>query len=215
MPRSGIPYDKTWIYLLKQDLTDFDIIDRPMRGGTTNRLVTEGGGGIDLLELYNPDFVIIQMGHSECAPRLFKKTGPEHFFMHRVLPKKYLQKYISFIKRRRPRLPERTDIEHQVTEKNIRSYIQRCGQNETRLIYIKILKPTNLYISKSPFISQNVEKFNRMLENFASEYDFVTVIEPIKKHHDINSLCVDEMHINPEGHMIYYMEISRTIKQFL
>ncbi|HON16100.1 MAG TPA: hypothetical protein PLA51_06445, partial [Spirochaetota bacterium] len=77
MPRPGIPYESTWIYKLKKEFPNLDIIDKAARGSTSMRLVTEGGGGVDLLETYMPDIVILQIGITECAPRLFKKHGVE------------------------------------------------------------------------------------------------------------------------------------------
>lgn len=213
MPRTGIPYEKTWIWHFKTAFPDYDIIDRPMRGATTNRLVLEGGGGIDLLELYSPDIVIIQMGHAECAPRLFRKSGFEHFFMHRILPRRYFRTYINYIKKRRVRMPDCTDIDHSVTVNNIRAYIERCSRQNVKLVYFKIQRPNDYYITKSPYIGRNIERYNAALDTFASEYSCVTLADPIKNYHDVNSLCIDELHINPEGHLIYFREIEEIIKK--
>ena len=215
IPRPGIPYEDTWICHFKNEFPGCDIIDRPMRGGTTARLVTEGGGGADLLEFYTPDIVIIQMGLEECAPRLFKKKGFEHFFMHKILPKKLLKRYISFIKKRRARVPDCTEIEHTVTENNIRAYIERCGKTGTKIVYCKIHRACDYYISKSPFVQQNISRFNNMLKNFAAVYDNVTLADPVKDFHDINKLCIDELHVNAEGHMLYFREISGIIRRMI
>lgn len=215
IPRPGIPYEDTWIYHFKNEFTNCDIIDRPMRGGTTSRLVTEGGGGADLLEFYMPDIVIIQMGYAECAPRLFRKTGFEHFFMHRILPRQYLKRYISFVKKRRTRRPDCTDIEPSVTDSNIRNFIERCKIHGSTLIYLKIHRASDYYLSKSPFIQQNVDTYNRMLEEYAAEYGHVKLVEPISKDYNINQLCIDELHVNAEGHMLYYREISAVIRKLL
>jgi len=211
MPRIGTPYEKTWIYHFKKKFSSFDVIDRPMRGATSSRLVFEGGGGIDLLELYNPDIVIIQFGLAECAPRLFKKRGFEYFFMQRILPKRYLSNYIDFVKKRRVRNPEYTEIEHSVTVNNIRSYIERCDKRGTKVILFKINRPNDYYIAKSPFIGRNTERFNKMLETFANEYGFITLADPFREVDNTNSLYIDELHVNAEGHMIYFREITEII----
>ncbi len=215
MPRHGIPYDKTWIHHFKKEFSACDVIDRPVRAATTNRLVLEGGGGFDLLEFYHPDIVIIQLGLQECAPRLFSKDGFEHFFMHKILPKRYLNRYINFVKKRRSRMPEKTEIEHSVTVNNIRNYLERCKKAGTRVVYVKISRPCDYYLSKSPYVGQNIARFNTMLESFAEEYSMLTLADPIKNEHDINTLFVDELHVNPEGHMIYFRDISLIIKQML
>jgi len=211
MPRTGIPYEDTWICGFKKEFSNCDIIDRPVRGSTTSRLVLEGGGGIDLLELYSPDIVIVQMGLEECAPRLFRKTGFEHFFMTRLLPARYLKRYISFVKRKRVRLPESTELPPSVTESNIRSYLERCARLGVKTVFFRINRPNDLYVSKSPFIGENIIRFNRMLEKFAAEFDFLALADPIKAHHDINTLFVDELHVNRAGHMLYLDEIRGII----
>ncbi|HPS59128.1 MAG TPA: hypothetical protein PK514_13570 [Spirochaetota bacterium] len=215
IPRPGIPYEDTWIFHFKNEFSHCDIIDRPMRGATTARLVTEGGGGADLLEFYTPDIVIIQMGLEECAPRLFKKTGFEHFFMHSILPKRFLNRYISFIKKRRVRMPDCTEIDHSVTENNIRTYIERCRKHGTKIVYLKIHRACDYYRSKSPFVQQNISGFNNMLEHFAAVYDNVTLADPVKDFHDINRLCIDELHVNADGHFLYFSEISDIVRRML
>lgn len=215
IPRPGIPYEDTWIYHFKNVFPGCDIIDRPMRGATTSRLVTEGGGGADLLEFYTPGIVIIQLGLEECAPRLFKKTGFEHFFMHKLLPKRFLHRYISYIKKRRVRSPECTEIAHAVTENNIRTYIERSRKHGAKIVYCKIHRACDYYLSKSPFVQQNISRFNKMLDDFAAEYDNVILADPVKDFHDINRLCIDELHVNAEGHMLYFREISGIISNIL
>lgn len=215
IPRPGIPYEDTWIYHFKKEFQECDIIDRPMRGATTARLVTEGGGGADLLEFYNPGIVIIQMGLAEIAPRLFKKTGFEHYFMHNILPARFIQRYISFIKKRRVRRPDCTDIEPAITEYNIRNFIERCGRCGTKLVYCKLNRAGDYYLGKSPFVQHNISRFNNMLERLADEYSHVTLAHPVSDKHDINSLCIDELHVNAGGHMLYYREISGIVKRLL
>ena len=97
MPRDELKYEDTWIYMLKNTFKNHDFIDKSARGSTTARLVTEGGSGIDTLETYNPDIVILQLGITECAPRLFKKPGLEFYIVSRM-PAKLRAKYINHIK---------------------------------------------------------------------------------------------------------------------
>ncbi|NLV66673.1 MAG: hypothetical protein GXY14_03250 [Spirochaetes bacterium] len=215
IPRPGIRYEDTWIYNFKKRFPRCDIIDRPMRGGTTSRLVTEGGGGADLLEFYMPGIVILQMGYAECAPRLFKKKGIEHYFMHSILPASLLGRYISFIKKRRIRTPDRTDIDPAVTESNIRNFIERCAACGTTLICLKIHRAGSFYISKSPFIQQNVDAFNGMLERFSREYSHVRLVEPISDKYEMDSLCIDELHVNARGHRLYYNALSDAVRRLL
>ena len=125
MPRPGINYEDTWISMLKNKFVSYDIMDRSARGSTSKRLVTEGGGVADLLETYMPAVVILQIGITESAPRLFKKYGFENFLMKRIIPQKFIPDYINYVKRKRGRNPEITEISPHEYRNNILSIFFR------------------------------------------------------------------------------------------
>ncbi len=208
MPRPGINYEATWIYLLKKKYPELDIIDRPARGSTSRRLVTEGGGGVDLLESYMPGTIILQLGLAEAAPRLFRKDGFEFFFMNRILSPDLRTKYINYVKKKRPRKPELSDVPPEEFRNNIKQYIQRCLNAGTQVLIIRLLKATDYYISKSPRIQECIDVYNRIYEEIASEFSNVTIISPVKENMDVNKICLDELHIDKEGHKIYFKEID-------
>lgn len=208
MPRPGVSYEETWICLLKKKYPELDIIDRPARGATSRRLVTEGGGGFDLLETYMPGTVILQFGLAEAAPRLFRKDGFEFFFMNRILSAALRKKYINYVKKKRPRKPELSDVPPEEFRNNIKLYMQRCLNYGTRVLVIRVLKATDYYISKSPRIQECIDVYNRIYDEVASEFPNVTVISPVKEDMDVNSICLDELHIDKEGHKIYFREIN-------
>ncbi len=207
MPRPGISYEETWIYLLRQRFPGIDIIDRPGRGSTSMRLYTEGGGGVDLLEMYNPDMVILQIGLTECAPRLFRKAGLESFIMKRLMPKKFIPRYVEHVKKTRGRNPEITEVSPEVFKRNIFSYAQRCRNAGTDLLIIKILEPTEIYIEKSPFIKQNIDLYNSIYKSAEKAFSNVSFLDPVGSENDVNLLCVDELHINQQGHLLYFDSI--------
>lgn len=208
MPRPGVSYEETWICLLKKKYPLLDIIDRPARGATSRRLVTEGGGGFDLLETYMPGTVIIQLGLAEAAPRLFSKSGFEFFFMNKILSPAQRRRYIDYVKRNRPRKPELSDVPPEEFRSNIKHYFQRCSNAGTQVIVIRILKATDYYISKSPRIQECIDNYNRIYEETASEFTNVSVISPVKDNIDVNSICLDELHIDREGHKIYFEAVD-------
>jgi len=212
MPRPGIPYESTWIYKLKKEFPNLDIIDKAARGSTSMRLVTEGGGGVDLLETYMPDIVILQIGITECAPRLFKKHGVEYFFMNKILTQKLRQKYIDYIKLYRVRKAELADVPPVIFKKNLQNYCKRANDYGTKVLIIKILKATDLYIKKSPNIQQSIDLYNSIIDSVAAEFVNVTTLSPLQGHHNIDELCIDELHINKAGHELYFLAISNRIK---
>jgi hypothetical protein len=208
MPRPGINYEDTWIYLLKKKYPQLDFIDRPARGAISRRLVTEGGGGADLLETYMPGTVIIQLGLAECAPRLFKKTGFEFFFMNKILSQDLRRRYINFIKKKRRRKQALAEATPDEFRGNLNQFIQRCVKYNTKVLYIKILRATDLYLSKSPDIQKSIEIYNSIIDETASKYNNLVAISPVKDNIDVNSICLDELHITKEGNKIYFKAVD-------
>lgn len=212
MPRKEVKYEETWIYHFKEKFRDFDVIDRPARGSTSMRLVQEGGGGFDLLELYRPDRVIIQMGLAETAPRLFKKNGFEHKFINTYLPAKLRNDYVKRVKKKRGRNPEFTDVPPEQFRSNLFNFAERCRAMNVRLAVFKLLRPTDIFIKKSPFIKQNIDRSNMIIEELNTCFENVTLIDPIRAELDINTLCLDELHVNPEGHILFFKAVEKYFK---
>jgi lysophospholipase L1-like esterase len=211
MPRPGITYEETWIHMLKREFPAYDIIDRTARGSTSTRLVTEGGGGADLLETYMPDIVILQLGMAEAAPRLFDKRGLEFTIVSRYMPPRLRQKYIGYVKKRRVRNPDITDVAPEQFRANITAFFERAKKISTRIILIPILPPTDEYTKKSPHAPKNVERYNDIYRETAGRFDNVTIVDPFRPGVDINDISIDELHVNSEGSRM----IFNTLKPLL
>ena len=209
MPRMEVKYEETWIYLLKKKFKGFDIIDRPARGATSMRLINEGGGGIDLLELYLPGIIILQFGLAECAPRLFKKDGFEKRFINKFLSNRLRRYYITRVKKTRGRNPQFTDVSLEQFKYNVYNFSERCKAHDVKLAIIKILRPTEIFLKKSPFIKLNIDSYNSIYEQASVDFDNVTIIDPIDIKLDVNSLCLDELHINSQGHKLYFKAVEK------
>ena len=201
MPRPEIRYEDTWIYLLKQEFPQYDIIDRPGRGSTTTRLVTEGGGGVDLLETYMPDIVIIQLGMADCAPRLFNKRGLEYRIVSRNLPAWARRRYIDWVKKHRVRSPAVTEVTPDQFRSNLITFFNRARSVGARVLVVPILPPIDLQIRKSPHVRKNVDLYNGIYREVAAQYPNVQIVDPFRNNGgiDINDLAIDEVHVNPRG----------------
>jgi len=204
MPRPETKYEETWIYLAKQEFPHYDFLDRLERGGTSLRLVTEGGGGVDLLELYRPDLVILQFGFAEGAPRLFNKSSFEYFFLSRVLPVNLKPKYVQYVKKRRVRDPKITEISPDRFKAHISNYFQRAESMGTKVVIILILEATRLLLSKSPWAQQNIDLYNRIYCEVADSFPNVQCVAPFDDGVDVNDVTVDEYHLDHHGHLMLF-----------
>jgi len=208
MPRPDVKYEETWISLVKQAFPDYDFLDRPDRGSTTLRLVTEGGGGVDLLEIYEPDLVIMQIGMAECAPRLFKKTGFEYFFLNRIIPSRFRLNYVNFIKKKRGRNPKITDVSPDNFRANLINYFGRAQKTGVKVIVLLISKATKLFLSKSPYIMENVNLYNSIYREVADSFPNVELVIPFDENVDLEKISLDEVHVNAQGHQIIFNNLK-------
>ena len=215
MPRAENVYENTWVFMLKEAFPGCDIIDRSSRGSTTTRLVMEGGGGVDLLERYNPNLVIIQMGLAECAPRLFKKTGFEHFFLTKLIPRSCQPVYVDFVKKRRVRSPYITDVSPDQFRSNITNYFERAEKIGTRIITVLMHRPNRIFVFKSPHIGKNIELYNGIYKETASRFPNVETIDPFEKDADIDALTLDELHLNRQGAEIIVSKLKDRINSIV
>jgi acyl-CoA thioesterase I len=198
MPRPDIRYEDTWIYLLKKEFPHYDFIDRPVRGSTSTRLVPQCGG-LDLLESYMPDVIILQQGMAECAPRLFHKQSLEFYIVSRILPIRIRQWYIDYVKKHRGRNPHITDVEPEQFQSNISGFIKRARNISARVIIIPILPPAEILIRKSPHILININRYNAIYHEAARVFPNVLIVDPFRGEIDINDIALDEIHIKPKG----------------
>jgi acyl-CoA thioesterase I len=211
MPRDNLPYEDTWICMLKERLPHYDIIDRPSSGATTMRLVTEGGGGVALLEHYRPDTVILQMGLAECAPRLFRQQGFEHFLISRILNPYLRKRYIDFIRKHRGRSPDITYTSPEQFRSNLINYFGRAMKLGSAIIILLIPRPTALLISKSPHVKRNIDIYNNIYRETAGEFSNIRCIDPLDGKIDLDSIALDEIHLNHVASSL----IAGTLEQIL
>lgn len=209
MPRFEVPYEKTWIFLFKDAFSSCDIIDKSARGTTSTRLVTEGGFGIDLLELYNPQKVILHFGITECAPRLFKKKGFEYFTMNRIFNSSLRTKYIKWVKKHRVRDPHLTDVSPEIFNNNLENYITRAKDINCDIYMIAIAPPSSSFKEKSPFISENITTYNNILKSLEEKHDNFVLSNPYQGYETIDHIAIDELHIDDEGQNLIFEEIKK------
>ena len=206
MPRHGLPYEDTWLYRLKEAAAGMDIIDRSARGATSDRLLTEGGGGADLLETYMPDAAVIALGITDCAPRLFKRAGFEYKMINRFLNGRLRAKYIDYIKRRRGRDPDFTEVPPERYRYNLKKFSERAAAVNCPVIIIKIMQANSSLTLKSPSAGKNINLYNSIIDEICAEKKEVYSINPLSGEY-IDALSIDETHPNREGHSAVLKEL--------
>ncbi|OFX23157.1 MAG: hypothetical protein A2033_15445 [Bacteroidetes bacterium GWA2_31_9] len=171
LPRNGVNYEDTWFYLIKQNFLNFEFISSFKRAITSNILNEH-----DSLELYSPDYAIIQLGIVDCAPRLINK-GSFSYYLIKLLPKQLQNQYIRLLKKISNRGQNNVYVKKDRFKQNFTNYFNRCQKYEIKKVFvIAICYPDDSLTTKNPLIYQNVNVYNNILIELANKYSFVELL---------------------------------------
>ncbi|MCK6601706.1 MAG: hypothetical protein L6Q77_07755 [Bacteroidetes bacterium] len=186
LPRSFpavVKVENTWVNQLTQH---HEVVAFSYGGGTIDQLFSQ----VEYLKLYNPDFVLIQAGIVDCAPRALSKI--ENIIINNYnITKRIFSKIFSesdLVALRRVRKKTYTPLNK--FEYFVDRFIQQFG---SRLYWIGILPPLQGYEKKVPGITKNVAQYNRLLEvklgsRFISTNNFTK-----------NDIMTDFIHLTEKG----------------
>lgn len=212
MPRDEVKYEETWPFLLSKEFPSYHFIDKNRRASTTMRLTTEGGGvkgirsGSDLLEYYQPNTVIIQVGITDCSPRYLSKKSLFYKILNST-PKNAQKLIYKYVKKFKNRKAKYSDVNIMDFTDNLNNYFNRCLQSQTSVIILSILPVTNNFVRKSPDILSSIEKYNKVINQLSNEFSDVIFLETLNQR-EVDEVAIDEFHINSVGHKWIFDKIK-------
>lgn len=217
LPRLEVSYEETWIYKLICSLPDCIIIDKSRRGSTSERLLKEGAGfkdtrrGADLLEYYNPDVVITQIGVTDCAPRYLKRYKMSTKILNKM-PSFIKKRVYQIIKKYSERNVKNADVPLEKFATYFRNYTERAAEINTKIICVLIAPATSLLKEKSLNMASAIELYNSELIKIAEEFPNFIVISPYTID-EIDSVAIDEFHVNEQGHQILFEKLKIILRE--
>ena len=137
---------------------------------------------------------------------------PEVFLLKHIIPKNFIPSYINYIKRTRGRNPDITDVSPEQYRLNLISFFKRCSKANAVLLIVSILKPSNRYLLKSPGVKKNIDLYNSITKDVASKFNNIIIVDPAAEIDNIDSICLDELHINTIGHNIYFEKVFNELR---
>lgn len=200
LPRPQVPYEDTWISLLRQQRKDYEFIADFHRNATTN-ILSQWEYGEHLL-FYEPEIIILQLGICDCAPRYLRTTSFLYRFLNH-LPEKFSSGCWKVFKILKKRNINRTDVSLENFHLNVERYIQKCIHNNVqKIIIIKIATPGEVMVKSNPLIELSIRKYNQIYEEIAVKYpEIIVVVAPL--HSGDNSCFVEDgYHPNGEGNKL-------------
>ncbi|MBI3519742.1 MAG: SGNH/GDSL hydrolase family protein [Bacteroidetes bacterium] len=190
-----VKYNETWVNKLSEL---YRVHQLSIGGGTISNLFSQ----IEYLKMFEPDFVIIQSGIVDCAPRALTKFESEFFNKFKVT-KKILNLYLTkdrTEKLRKKRNKTYTSFED--FEKYLNLFAKEFGD---KLYFVGILPGNENYEKKVPGVVGNINKYNALIQvtaihNFISVDDFCQ-----------DDIMTDYIHLTKKGHQKLFERIVKTI----
>ncbi len=220
MPRNEISYEETWVYKLINSLPAIHFIDRSRRASTVERLVTEGGDvknvklGADLLEYYNPDVAILQLGIVDCSPRYVNKNNIFIKLLYKS-PTKVQSVIFSLIKKYTVRSPKYAFVSEAGFRKALEEYATRALQINTRVLAITIAPVTEVFVHKSPHIRTSIAAYNNIYNDLSTKFPNFFVVDAFSADINIDAIALDEFHINSAGNTIVFENVKKALQKLI
>lgn len=209
-----ITFEDTYFYKLQNKFdSKFTFYNRARRSNTTLKQSEKLNLHDDILSLH-PKLCIMQIGISDCAPRLFSYT--EGKIIDR-LPKTIQKKVIKFFSKRRlfftknfPKVYVKPDVFKTSTHK-IFETLKNCNSH---LIVLSIVYPNAYTLNRSYNFKENIDIYNSHLKEIASLYNF-TFIDLNEVLDSETDLLPDGFHLNVEGNQKVYNTLEKVFENYI
>jgi len=200
-PRSSpeqVMYEDTYIALLREKYQYFDIIHQG-RGGATIRELYDHSAYYH--ETLKPEFVFMQSGIVDCAPRALSLTE-QHIISRLPLISKPL---ISLVKANSGFLRRHRNIRFSSKEV-YQEYIKKFNVLFDNIYWIGILPASQNYENQLAGITGSIKQYNSILQKESSDGNYISLDNYVET--DIMS---DFHHLNKSGHARLFNDLSEIV----
>lgn len=188
-----------WTHRIANEKSDYDIYLFSRGGFSSSELIKN----IDIyFKSYEPDVIIIQLGIVDCAPRAL---GFNELKLISAIPilRTVIKKIIDLYRKEIVKFRKITYVNEMVFLSNLSLFKSKFP--DSKIYAIKIAPATDGYEKNSPGITENINKYNEILDNT------FTIIDPYKSIIASEILMSDHHHLNRKGHDLIYKEIKALI----
>lgn len=198
-PRSEpefVPYEQTWVALLKRNFPQIDFVHCGRGGATIVDLFKHSAYYHGTIQ---PSLVLVQSGIVDCAPRALT-----------VLEQQVLQRlpiigplFLSLVRRNAARLRRWRGMSYTSLE-SYEAWIQAFERLFTHVYWIGILPAAAEYESRVQGIGAAIDRYNAVLRrrNYISTDDFTS-----------SDIMSDHHHLNAAGHLRLTVRLAETVQR--
>lgn len=220
LPRMGrdyISYKDVWPELLKNNLSnnfsEIRILNHSERARTITKLVKNFQ---DIVYIWEPDVLILQIGIVDCAPRLFSEK--EHGFLNSGLIHWRIAKIIInlFSKYRRVIIKLRPWVRYTPLKKfkiNLLLLGELLKKTNIKVIVLPIMPTFPSHAYRSPGYNESVQAYNLEWEKWCQLFSHAIIkTEEIILNENLEEMLLkDGHHLSIKGHKIFSNVIADKI----
>lgn len=179
MPSFELNYEDTYLFKLKSYFKSVEFIDRCRRASSVRRLVSEGinSSGYDLLEMYNPDFVILNLGATDASPRLLPR---EALYTRIINTMPFAKGIYNIVRRVKGRTISCNDVSPEKFYSCLSKYVERAKNHNVIVYCVKIAYFGSKVLKKNPLANKSFDLYNKLYDKLAYEYDNVRLVTPLQ-----------------------------------
>ena len=210
LPRENVEYESVWFYKLQNYFPEYEFISQFERG----LLIQKALDNFDTYyTFYCSDIIIIQTGICDCAPRYIVEKGISIRIVKKLFTIFGLTKFYWKIIKLRGRKPSCVETPIDVFSTKYNELVLRFIKGGAKRIYlITIGHVAESVVKKSPYINNNVDKYNREIRQISTKYpEIVRVISPLDRVDE--SYFVDGYHGNAQGMDVVYNSLKTELSK--
>lgn len=191
------------------------VIERGMRYRTMQDVLRDWE---DEIALKRPEILILQVGGSDCAPRVFSRRQRE---VIERLPARYRDGIISFERKYRRALislfPSKVYVSYHKFRGNVADIIRRSRElGMLQVIIVNIIPISQNLEFQLPGARKNVEQYNKVFDAYRGD-PLVTIVD--LNHQMIewggpDELTIDGMHMNTRGQFLLAQELANLVLRY-
>lgn len=204
----AVPYESTYPWVLRQLFLEHygrsapHVIERGMRYRTVEDVLREWH---EEVELKRPEVVVLQVGGSDCAPRVLGRRQREWLdnFPIPSIGKKIRQVEFRYRRHLLSRLPGSVYVGEERFRKALNEVVTRADvAGVQHLLLLNICSISDKLEMLCPGLRRNAERYNAIIEEVAKRspcklVDFRALLDDWG---GPDRLTVDSMHMRPDGH---------------
>ena len=211
-------FEATYPYLLDQSLRRRLqseaplVIERGMRRRTIEYVLDEW---YELVDLRQPEVVVVHVGIVDCAPRVFLRR--ERQFVENLRPALLRESILRNVHRHRRAIVKMRNRAYVPVDRFnalVGQVVAKAKESKLRsLVMVNIITPPGEMEERSPGFIRNVRIYNEILETHA-QADGVHLIDMdgmIKAAGGVEQFTVDGIHLNETAHAMLAGEIENHI----